>query len=319
MAPIERRSIALHGHRVSYLVAGDEPGAGRPVVVFVHGIAGSATGWETVLSRFGRDLTLIAPDLLGHGRSDKPRHDYSLGAHANGLRDLMIALGIEQATVVGHSFGGGVAMQFAYQHPERCSRLVLVSSGGLGSEVSWLLRAMTLPGVEYLMPLLFPSYIRDAGNAVQRWLRGLGLRSPRFAEMWRSYTALTESENRQAFVSTLRSVVDVAGQTVSAHDRLYLASRLPTLIVWGQHDNIIPVTHAHAAQAALPGSRLAIFDQSGHFPHAEEPDHLVAVLDDFIRTTSAMRLDQSEWQALLAAAAVPDRSASTLEGCAGGG
>ena len=99
---------------------------------------------------------MIAPDLLGHGKSDKPRHDYSLGAHANMLRDLMFALGIERATIVGHSLGGGIGMQLAYQHPMRCERLVLVSSGGLGPEVSWMLRALSLPGVEYLMPLIFP-------------------------------------------------------------------------------------------------------------------------------------------------------------------
>ena len=151
---------------------------GRPVLLLVHGLGGSSDTWHEVLPGLAQRYTVVAPDLLGHGESDKPRHDYSLGAHANVLRDLMIAIGVERATVVGQSLGGGVAMQLAYQHPKRCERLVLVSSGGLGPEVSWLLRALSLPGVEYLMPVLFPSFVRDAGNALSRRLRGLGLRAP---------------------------------------------------------------------------------------------------------------------------------------------
>src|SRR3970040_719537 len=111
-------------------------------------------------------------------------------------------------------------MQFAYQPPERCERLALVSSGGLGPEVSWLLRAMTLPGVEYLMPILLPSVGRDAGNVLSRQLCRLGVRLPGIEEQWRNYVSLTDPGNRESFVRTLRSVVDVGGQTVSGHNRL---------------------------------------------------------------------------------------------------
>src|SRR5690242_7267921 len=207
-------------------------------------MAGSSTTWKAVLPTLAQRYTVIAPDLLGHGESDKPRDDYSLGAHANVLRDLMISLNVERATVVGQSLGGGVALQLAYQHPRRCERLVLVSSGGLGSEVSWLLRALSLPGVEYLMPVLFPSFVRDAGNALSRRLRGLGLRAPRLEQEWRTYVSLTEPGNRSSFMRTLRSVVDPAGQAVSAKDRLYLTSQVPTLILWGRQDRMIPVEHA---------------------------------------------------------------------------
>ena len=301
MVHIERRTVVLHGHRVSYLVGGPEVAEGRPVLILLHGIAGNSATWEPLLPVLPERWTVIAPDLLGHGESDKPRHDYSLGAHANGVRDLMIALGVGRATIVGHSFGGGVALQFAYQHPERCERLVLVSSGGLGSEVSWMLRALTLPGVEYLMPLLFPSQARQLGNHLRGWLRSLGLRSPNIEEQWRSYVTLTEPSNRHAYVRSLRSVVDIAGQTVSAHDRLYLASQLPTLVIWGGRDHIIPVAHATAAHEAMPGSRLEIFERSGHFPQAEEPDRFVATLSDFVETTEPMHVDMGEWQRALSA------------------
>src|SRR5919198_4735596 len=126
--PIEIREeqLSLHGHRVSYRTAGS-----GPVILLIHGITGRADQGDGVIPLLGERFTVLAPDLLGHGRSAKPRGDYSLGAYASGLRDLMIALGHRRATIVGHSLGGGVAMQLAYQFPERCERLVLIDSGGV--------------------------------------------------------------------------------------------------------------------------------------------------------------------------------------------
>jgi pimeloyl-ACP methyl ester carboxylesterase len=297
----EQRAVQLHGHRLVYRIGGDDPSNERPVLLLVHGLAGSSTTWREVMPALAERYTVIAPDLPGHGESDKPRQDYSLGAHANVLRDLLIALDIERATVVGQSLGGGVAMQLAYQHPRCCERLVLVSSGGLGEEVSLLLRALTFPGVEYLTPVIFPSFVRDTGNAISRRLRTLGLRAPGIEEKWRAYVSLTDPETRHAFLRTLRAVVDATGQTVSAHDRLYLASQLPTLIVWGERDRIIPVAHAYDAHAAIPGSTLTLFEESGHFPHTEEPGRFVEALVEFVDSTEAMNLDETEWRALLTA------------------
>ena len=300
MALIEKRDVRLHGHRVVYRIGGDV-GDGRPVLVLVHGMAGSSATWRAVLPGLARRFTVLAPDLPGHGESDKPPSDYSLGASANVLRDFMIALGVERATVVGQSLGGGVAMQLAYQHPQRCERLVLVSSGGLGSEVSWMLRALALPGTELLMPVLFPSFLREAGNVVSRRLARLGWRAPHLEQEWRAYVSLTKPDHRPSFLRTLRAVVDASGQTVSAHDKLYLASQLPTLIVWGGRDRIIPVSHASAAHDAIPGSQLVIFDDSGHFPHTEEPERFVETLAAFVESTDPLELDEASWRALLTA------------------
>lgn len=272
--------VEIHGHEVSYR----DEGSG-PVLLLLHGIAGSGRAWREVLPDLARDHRVIAPDLLGHGESAKPIGDYSLGAYASGIRDLLGVLGVERATIVGQSFGGGVAMQLAYQHPELCERLVLVDSGGLGREVNPILRAATLPLAEYVMPVLFPGFVKDRGDAVSRFLRDRGIRSGRAAEVWLAYRSLTETENRKAFVRTVRSVIDPGGQTVSAMDRLYLAAEVPTLIVWGADDSIIPVAHGHAAQAAIPGSRLEIFEGVGHFPHVEAPERFVEVLRDFLATT----------------------------------
>src|SRR5215212_6350139 len=151
----EPRSIQLHGHPVTYRLAGE-----GPPLLLLHGITSSSQTWEAVLPLLAEHHTVIAPDLLGHGSSAKPRGDYSLGAYASGVRDLIAALGYDHATVVGHSLGGGIAMQMAYQFPQRVDRLVLVNSGGLGSEVNLLLRAATLPGAEIVLPLMVHRHIR---------------------------------------------------------------------------------------------------------------------------------------------------------------
>ena len=280
------RAITLDGDRVVYRTAGK-----GPVLLLVHGLAGSAETWKHVMPALAKRFSVLAPDLLGQGQSDKPRGEYSLGAHANTLRDLMDTLGHQRATVVGQSLGGGVAMQFAYQFPERCERLVLVDSGGLGREVTFYLRLLAVPGFESVFPFFCTPRLRDAGNLVATWLGRAGVRStPASQEVWRSYASLADEENRSAFFRSLHDVIDFNGQAVSALGRLYRAARLPTLIVWGAQDPLLPVSHAVAAHKAIPGSRLEIFDGVGHYPHCEAPERFVALLVDFIASTKPARL-----------------------------
>ena len=279
------RRIEIHGHQVAYRRAGR-----GDTILLIHGMAGSSRTWRAAMPALARHHQVLAPDLLGHGQSEKPPGDYSLGAFASMLRDLMDALEIDRATVVGQSLGGGVAMQFAYQFPERCGRLVLVSSGGLGREVSWMLRVLSLPGAELVLPVVAPAFVRDRGNALSAWLRDRGVRSDRVAEMWQAYASLSQPENRAAFLRTLRAVVDPGGQAVDASDRLYLTGALPTLIIWGDADTIIPVEHARRAHEAMPGSRLEIFEGVGHFPQVEAPERFVEAIEQFIATTDAADL-----------------------------
>jgi pimeloyl-ACP methyl ester carboxylesterase len=290
--------VQIHGHDLGFRRQGH-----GPAILLIHGIAGSSRTWEQVIPLLAGDHTVIAPDLVGHGSSSKHPGDYSLGAQASNMRDLLAILGIERATIVGQSFGGGVAMQFSYQFPEYCERLVLVGSGGLGREVSWLLRLLSVPGFELAMPVLFPGFVRDWGNGLLRFLHKAGFRNARAVEMWRAYISLMEADNRKAFARTLGGVVDPGGQSVNAMDRLYLAARMPTLIVWGDKDNIIPVSHAFAAHAALPESRLEIIEGAGHFPHVEEPVRFSEILADFVRTTEPSSLSPAEIRNLLLAVA----------------
>lgn len=278
---IETKFIEIHGMRQAVVDEGD----GDEVLLLIHGMAGSAQTWRAVLPQLAKKYRVIAPDLLGHGQSSKPRTDYSLGAFAVGLRDLLDELGVESATVVGQSLGGGVAMQFLYQHPDYCRRLVLISSGGLGPDVGLVLRLLAAPGAEFVMPVIAPSPVLRAGNAVKSWLSSAGLRSPRGAEMWSAYSSFGDGETRQAFLRTLRSVVDYRGQAVSALNRLNLREGLPILAIWGEDDKIIPVDHAYAALEARPDCRLEILPGVGHFAQVEAPDKVIDLLDEFISTT----------------------------------
>jgi pimeloyl-ACP methyl ester carboxylesterase len=297
---IPLRHVTLHGHDVTYRLARADPA--QPTLLLIHGMAGNSRTWKDVMPTLANDFTVLAPDLIGHGESAKPVGDYSLGAFASGLRDLLAMLDIGPVTVIGHSLGGGVAMQLAYQHPELVDRLVLIGSGGLGREVSWLLRLLTLPGAEYLMPFFFPPNVRERGDELSRSLHERGWGIPHFGEMWRAYASLSQAENRKAFVRTLRAVIDPGGQTVNATDRLYLAAAMPTLIVWGDQDGIIPVDHAYAAHDAIPHSKLEILEGCGHFPHVQEPDHLVEVIRDFVNTTQPLPGDRPSFREALSGA-----------------
>ena len=285
MAEVVVDERLIHGNLVRFATAGTD----GPVLLLIHGIASRAEQWREVMAALGDHYRVIAPDLLGHGLSAKPRGDYSLGAHACGLRDLMAALGHDRVTVIGHSLGGGIALQFAYTFPERVERLALVDAGGLGPEVSPFLRAATLPGSELVLPLITASWVRRAGATVDRLARGRVPAGTRAA--LEGFASLADRETRAAFIHTARSVMDVRGQRVDARDRLYLAQDLPLLVVWGERDPIIPVAHGRALAATVPGSRLEVFARSGHFPQLTEPGRLAGVITDWIGTTEPAVLD----------------------------
>jgi pimeloyl-ACP methyl ester carboxylesterase len=291
------RAVEVHGRPMNFVEAGS-----GPVLLLIHGMAGTCANWETVIEPLAIDHTVIAPDFPGHGASAPGGGDYSLGALAGSLRDLMLTLGHERATLVGHSLGGGVAMQFTYQFPEMVERLVLVSSGGLGPDVSPILRAAALPGADLFISAT-AGVGKQVGSVIGRGFGALGLRpNADLAEITRGYATLADSERRKAFLATLRSVVGTQGQRVAALDRLYLAETLPLLIVWGENDPIIPVEHARQAHAQLPDSRLEIFADTGHVPMLERPGHFIAALERFLVETEPAEFDRDEWLARFKAA-----------------
>lgn len=275
-------TVTIHGHELSYF-----DGGSGPAVLFIHGILGSYAQWSHLIDRMDETQRVIVPDLFGHGESAKPVGDYSLGAHAGTMRDLLDRLGIDRVTVVGHSLGGGIAMQFYYLFPERVDRLVLISSGGLGREVNAVLRSATLPGAELVLPVIASEWVRggleSAGRAASRvgWRPGKDLTA-----IWQGFSSLGDRESRRAFLATTRAVIDPGGQTVSAHDYLPDVVPPPTMIVWGTRDRMIPAWHAIKAQRSIPACRVELFEGAGHFPHLDDPDRFADLLRDFVAETS---------------------------------
>jgi pimeloyl-ACP methyl ester carboxylesterase len=295
--PLPRETRVVHGHRRAFVRAGS-----GPPLLLLHGIGNTAQTWAGVLDRLAASHTVIAPDLLGHGSSDKPRGDYSIAGYANGMRDLLSVLDIEQVTVVGHSLGGGIALQFAYQFPERVERLVLVGSGGLGPDLSATLRLASLPGAEAVLTALSAAsgVVRLGLRAVDGVGHALGWTPARdVAEAGEAILALRDVEARRAFLRTLRGVVDARGQAVTAVDRLYLADAVPMLVIWGSRDPIVPAAHADTVRRLVPSARVEVFPGAGHWPHLDDPDRFSAVLLEFLATTTPAAHDRAGWRALL--------------------
>lgn len=290
------RHVVVHGSRRAFRMAGS-----GPVLLFIHGIGDSSATWLQLLPGLAERFTVIAPDLLGHGSSDKPSADYSVAGYACGMRDLLTVLDIDRVTVIGHSLGGGVALQFAYQFPDRCERLVLVGSGGVGRYVHPLLRLAGVPGAGLAISLATVPSARFAIRLLAPLIRGvggLGLGSDIDYALER-YFSLADETNRRVFLRTLRSVVDWRGQTISMLDRSYLLLGIPTLLVWGDRDRVVSLDDADLAHAAMPRSRLEIFKGVGHFPHQAEPERFSELLADFHAGTKAAQHDQNLWRTML--------------------
>lgn len=296
-APVQARvqHVTIHGHRRAYVVTGS-----GPALLLLHGLGCDHTTWAPVIGSLARRYTVIAPDLLGHGESDKPRADYSVGGYANGMRDLLTVLGIDRVSVVGHSFGGGVAMQFAYQFPERTERLILVGSGGLGPEVTPAIRAITTPGFHQAMGLLTLPGVRHVGTAGMRALAATGVRATRdLTELADIYDSFKDPRTRAAIRHVVRAVVDWRGQIVTMADRAYLTEAMPMCVVWGRNDQVIPVRHAGNAAALAPSARVEIIPNAGHFPHKDHPQRFVKIVNDFIRSTEPAVYERDHWRTLL--------------------
>ncbi len=294
-APYDVSFVTLHGHRRAYVRTGT-----GPVLLLLHGLGCDHTTWAPVIEKLARHHTVIAPDLLGHGLSDKPRADYSVGGYANGMRDLLTVLGIDKVTVVGHSFGGGVAMQFAYQFPERTERVVLVSSGGLGPEVTPAIKAITTPGFHQAMGLVTLPVVRQVTTTAMRTLARTGLPHTRdLDEMAAIVDTFKDPAARSAVRHVVRAVVDWRGQIVTMTDRAYLTSAMPLCLIWGDDDSVIPPGHLDNAAALAPDVRAVMLPNCGHFPQKDHPDRFVRVLEDFVATTRPAAYSRARFRAML--------------------
>jgi pimeloyl-ACP methyl ester carboxylesterase len=293
--PIEVQYLTIHGHRRAFVKVGR-----GPALLLLHGLGCDHTTWLPVIATLSRRFTVIAPDLLGHGRSAKPRADYSLGGYANGMRDLLTVLGIDKVTVVGHSFGGGVAMQFAYQFPERTERMVLVAPGGLGPEVTAAIRAVTLPGFHQAMGLLNLPGVRQLTQTTLRTLAASGVSLARdLDEVAEIVGSFRDPQARAAIRHVVSAVVDWRGQIVTMVDRAYLTQAMPMCVIWGTDDSVIPVRHAGIVADLAPGATVELIANAGHFPHKDHPQQFVKILEEFVRQNPPATYHRGRWRRLL--------------------
>jgi len=292
---LEVQYVTIHGHRRAFVKAGS-----GPALLLLHGLGCDHTTWMPVIEKLARRYTVIAPDLLGHGQSAKPRADYSVGGYANGMRDLLTVLNVDKVTVVGHSLGGGVAMQFAYQFPERTERMVLVAPGGLGPEVTPMIRAVGLPGFRAAMAVLTLPGIRHVGMAGMRALSRTGMTVTHdLDEVAEIYDSFKDRGTRAAISHVVRAVVDTRGQIVTMVDRAYLTQAMPMLVVWGTEDMVIPVKHADTVAEVAPGAQVEVLGNAGHFPHKDHPERFAKILHDFVRSTQPATYHRGRWRTLL--------------------
>jgi pimeloyl-ACP methyl ester carboxylesterase len=292
---LELRYITVHGHLRAYRTAGSGPS-----LLLIHGLGCDSSTWLPVMAKLARRYTVIAPDLLGHGSSAKPRADYTLGGYANAMRDLLTLLGVDRVTVVGHSFGGGIAMQFAYQFPERTERLLMIAPGGLGKEVTPLLRMLTLPFAATGMAAATLPPLRPIVRGGLAALSRTGLPHTRdLAEVAKVYSLMCDPGGREAVRRVAHTVIDWRGQIVRMTDRAYLTALLPVCVIWGVDDEVVPVRHAAVVEAHAPGAQVHIFDECGHFPHRDQPDRFVRVLHRFVASTEPATYHRGRWRSLM--------------------
>jgi pimeloyl-ACP methyl ester carboxylesterase len=294
-ASVVEDRMPLTGGAISYTKAGT-----GPAMLLIHGLGGTRRTWRHLIPGLARTHTVIAPDLPGHGLSDLPAGDYSLGAHACAMRDLLLTLGYPRASIVGHSLGGGVALQSAYQFPERTERVVLISSGGLGAEVTPILRAATLPGADTVVAGLstIPAALTQRLFGVLPAL--IGHSDARvLADVLRG---LSDDHQRRAFLRTARTVIDWRGQTVSAGRQLGLLSEVPLLVAWGANDKTIPPRHHHALAERVPHAVTVEIAEAGHYPHETAPTQLLLALQTFLAATQPFRYVEDRFVRLLSSA-----------------
>jgi pimeloyl-ACP methyl ester carboxylesterase len=294
-ASVVEDRMPLTGGAISYTKAGT-----GPAMLLIHGLGGTRRTWRHLIPGLARTHTVIAPDLPGHGLSDPPAGDYSLGAHACVMRDLLLTLGYPRASIVGHSLGGGVALQAAYQFPERTERVVLISSGGLGAEVTPILRAATLPGADTVVAGLssIPTALTQRLFGVLPAL--IGHSDARvLADVLRG---LTDDHQRRAFLRTARTVIDWRGQTVSAGRQLGLLSEVPLLVAWGANDKTIPPQHHHALAERVPHAVTVEIPDAGHYPHETAPTQVLSALQTFLAATQPFRYVEDRFVQLLTSA-----------------
>lgn len=275
---LSRHVVTASGHQMSYVTGGS-----GPPMVLLHGLGANSFTWRYVLPTLMQHYTIFAPDMFGCGDSDKANVDFSLHAMAGYVNGFMEAVGLDRAIFVGHSLGGGLTMQYCHEYPGHAERIVLVSSGGLGTDLHWLLRISTLPGANGIIGAMADPRTRLpqlSRTMEQRRLHRLDQEfdpdTQTMLDRFQSY------ETRQAFLSMLRHVGGLKGQRLSALAHLGELT-VPVLLIWGARDSTIPVSHGRHALSFIPFAHLEVLPNCYHRPQIEAPRRFNELILDFLR------------------------------------
>ncbi|MCA1730951.1 MAG: alpha/beta fold hydrolase [Actinobacteria bacterium] len=247
----------------------------------LHGVGTSSDEWSWVLPELARDNLVYAIDLPGYDGSYEPP-DYSPAYTASFVNSFLDAVGVERAVVVGNSFGGLVALHLALSNPNRVSALVLSDSAGLGQAVNPALVALSSPGGGELAKTLAKTRLGAAQRSLQRALLLFG-RPWRIRWKWiKDQYKLAQLLNfTDATLASLRNAVDATGQREVLLDRLPQL-QMPTLIVWGIEDRLLPYPQAKEAIALVQDGSLELISNCGHLPHVEWPERFLSTLGEFL-------------------------------------
>ncbi len=271
-------ALTMHSRRVrGHLLHWAEMGTG-PAIVLLHGICDSHRTWLKAAPLLARNHRVIMLDLAGHGLSDRPNASYALEWHARLVGTWLDALGLAEVDVVGHSYGGGVALWMALLNIKtRIRKLALVAAGGLGKDVSFGLRLAALPLiVEHLGQPFMARATRIAMRVIANKIFDRN-------EVTHLAAMNAAAGSARAIARTLRDVIGLRGQQRHIRDRQEdLAALPPVGLFWGDRDPVIPMSHGTQAQEIFGGAQLTRFSACGHFPHREQPREFAAALERFI-------------------------------------
>ena len=269
----EHRFVTVNGIRTHYVAAGE----GEPLLL-LHGLGASLMAWALNIEPLSREFSVYAIDIPGHGDSEKPDMDYLLPTAVDFVREFMNVLGIERASLAGSSMGGLIALKTAVDYPELVDRLALVDAAGLGREVAWFLRAISLPMVGELIENPSP---RNTKVLLKRiFYNPALLQESLIREIYRT-RALPGS--KRAVLRIIRGSIGLRG----LHSKWIMTDELerlnsPVLLVWGAQDRILPVSHAINAAQRAPQVSLSIFDECGHWPQMEKGQEFNRLVLDFL-------------------------------------
>jgi len=276
-ARMEDRYVTVQGYRTRYW----DEGAGEPLLL-VHGLGSSAESWLFNVEGLAKHYRVLVPDIIGFGKTDKTTNpaELSLARAARFLAGFLETQGVSKAHVVGNSMGGIISLQFAVDYPQMVNRLVLVDPAGFGEDVHISFRLQALPVIGEIMAT--PSR-RGTRMSLEVASHKRDFITDELIE--RFYQLGRQPGMKEPFLAAVRHGITFRGvkkELLAPLQARIPSIKAPTLIMWGRHDQVLPISHLETARRLLPHARVHIFEDCGHIPQMETPDEFNRLLHEFL-------------------------------------